>query len=553
MIDDLRNHPDGSVIEADLCIIGAGPAGISIAREFAKPDMALSGLRVCLIESGGFDFDSETADMYVGETEGHEYYPLDVTRLRFFGGASNHWAGYCIPFNELDFQRRDWVPDSGWPIDYTTLEPYYQRCQELCQIGPFNYNLADALPSDLKLHDFLPEKIEGKVWQFSPPTRFGQVYRRELREAENVRVLLFANVTEIESDYTARRVIGAKLASITGNTARVRAKTFVLACGGLENPRLLLASNSVQTAGLGNGRDLVGRYFMEHPEAGPAIGVVQADGAKVPWYAGFHNWGIDMMPALSLSEEVQRRHQCLAAAAGIEPLAQFQRNTGYFALRRLFLAFRQMQMPENFTSDVWHVLTDLNDAANGTMRWLRGRHYRPSLRMGDTVRVRWRLEQAPDRDNRVVLSDERDALGVPRIRLHWRLNEIDRHTLRVATQVMGEELGRLGFLRLRVEDWLMDDNAPWDGDVVGAFHHMGTTRMSDDPSQGVVDSNCRVHGIENLYIAGSSVFPTGSHAMPTFTLLALALRLADHLRGELAGRMMVRETLMTPVVAPLVK
>lgn len=522
MFEDLSRLPAGSEIHSDICIIGGGAAGITVARALAD-----AGVKVCLIEAGGFEEDEAGQALYRGTTAGFHYPPLDSGRLRYFGGSTNHWTGYCCPLSDIDLRDRAWLPFAGWPLTSTELAPFYQAAQRICQLGRFAYDPA-AWPTPTAFPSLLPEKLVAGLWQFSPPTRFGDVYREDLRRADNLRVLLNANAIELLTDAAGRTVTAAAIQPLRGNEASlVRARTFVLACGGIENARLLLLSNRANPQGLGNDNDVLGRFFMDHLEVVTATGFLNLD--NPPPFAGFAADGIAMLPALALSEPAQEGAGILNCAASIEP-PRDDRPSGYLALRRTVRSLLRGQAPEDWDRDMRSVLMDLDGVASGMLhRVLGGPRRMPATRSGMAIVVRSRCEQAPDPDNRVSLTDERDALGLRKVKLHWRVGAIERQTLRHVTRLVGEELGRLGIARIRIADWLNTDQE-WPKFMNQGFHHMGTTRMCTDPRDGVVDPNCRVHGVDNLYVAGSSVFPTSGYAPPTLTIVALALRLAAHLR-----------------------
>ena len=261
MIIDFRTLEDHSVIEADLCIVGAGAAGITLAREFLT-----SKLRVVVIESGGFEPDSGTQSLYRGENVGFKYYPLETCRLRFFGGTTGHWNGQCSPLSEIDFEERPWVPSSGWPIAKADLDPFYKRAHLILGLGPYVYDddVWRMLQMDGPRLD--PTKVEVRFWQFSRRLRFGQVYRQDMQAAHNVHVYLHANLLNIQTNRDGSVVDNVEIRSLDGKSGKVKAKTFVLAAGAIENARLLLLSNRVEPMGIGNRFGFVGRFFMEHPE-----------------------------------------------------------------------------------------------------------------------------------------------------------------------------------------------------------------------------------------------------------------------------------------------
>ncbi len=259
MFVDAHTVLPGTLIEADVCIVGAGAAGTTLARELIG-----THFEVCLLESGGLEFDQHTQSLYRGENVGFPYYSLDAVRLRYFGGTTNHWMGACRPLDPIDFESRPWVPYSGWPFDKSHLDPFYIRAHSICQLGPYEYDPATWETEENPQLPILGGRVATAMCQNSPPTRFGQVYREEIKRAPNIQTYLFANVVKIETSSTAQKVVRIHVATLQGNKFWVSARLFILATGAIENPRLLLASNEVQSTGLGNKNDLVGRFFMEH-------------------------------------------------------------------------------------------------------------------------------------------------------------------------------------------------------------------------------------------------------------------------------------------------
>ncbi len=518
MIVEANEIPEGTVVDTDVCIVGGGAAGITLAREFAG-----APFRVCLLESGGLEYDAKTQDLYKGENVGRPYYDLDICRLRYFGGTTNHWAGYCRPLKPIDFEEHAWVPYSGWPFGLEELEPFYHRAQEICQLGPYRYDASflKAQPgSELLLLD--ENRIVTDVIQFSPPTRFGEVYRSEIKTAANVAVYLHANVTNIETGDTPKAVTRLRVATLGGRKFWVAAKRHILAAGGIENARLLLVSNERETAGLGNGHDLVGRFFMDHPE--PEIGLV------LPVNPGDSKWAtycfdyygrnpLQPVGALSLHKSVQEQEQILHSAIGFEYVEPG--SEGWLALRRIALGNNKGAKQIEF--DLGRVISDIEGIASDAYEKLR--HGSIPLTM---FKIYCYGQHAPNPNSRVTLGEERDALGLPRPKLDLRPSELDRHSIKRTLQIFAQELGKAGLGRVQMA---FDD---WPSEFYYGNHHMGTARMSVDPKRGVVDATCRVHGIGNLYVAGSAVFPTSGTAAPTLTIVALATRLADHIKRSMS-------------------
>lgn len=491
MLHDARSLPPGANLETDLCIVGAGAAGITLARAFIG-----SGLRVCVLESGGLDPDPAVQALADGENTGLPYHPLAQMRLRRFGGTTNHWSGWCRPPRAFDFQPRPWIPGSGWPFALDELEPYLRSAHELCQLGPYDYRpefWADA-PERQPLK-FADGRVLTAVTQFSLPVRFGRAYRTDLERAGNVSVWLHANAVRMDTDEAGRSVTRLQGACLDGPDFTVTARHYVLSAGGIENARLLLESDHRQRGGVGNGNDLVGRYFMDHIKFEAAQFQPTRPDLPLGYYLRHTVRGTRMKGTLCFSEELLRREALLECYFEFEPLRRAPGAMG------------------------GHVAGMLSDTA-----W-------PAAGPPPPWSVILRLDPAPNPESRVSLSGQRDALGMRMVRLDWRFGELERRSFDRAARLLAAEIGRSGLGRLRLTPYEGRQWPPPPGVAVPTgFHHMGTTRMHRDPKQGVVDENGRVHGVGNLYVAGASVFPN-YEGYPTLTLVALALRLAAHLRN----------------------
>lgn len=486
MIFHEHDIPDDTLVSCDVCIVGAGAAGITMAREFVG-----TSLQVVLLESGGLTPDAQTQALYTGDVLGQPYFPLDAARTRCFGGTTHQWTGECRPLDAQDFEARDWVPYSGWPFGLDELLPFYHQAQSICQLGPYGYTAEDWRGDGVRPIAIDSARITSCAFQYSPPTRFGDVYREQLQRARNVVTYLGANVVELTAPSNAQQVSTARVVCLSGTNFRVAARAFVLATGGIENARLLLLSDGTQPGGLGNTHDLVGRYFMEHLYMDTAAELRTRKGVISDFYtAGHAVHGRRVRGVLALHPDVRKREQLTNYCAVI-----VAPGTGRRSLPRTLAAkARAMFAPRTYF-------------------------------------IKNVMEQAPNPESRITLGAQRDALGCRRVELRWRTSAIDKFTAHRAHAILGEALSRGGVARLT--SLMGSEVDPWPTRLRGARHHMGTTRMHTDPRRGVVDADCRVHGIHNLYVAGSSVFPTSGAANPTLTIVALALRLAAHLRGTL--------------------
>jgi choline dehydrogenase-like flavoprotein len=547
MILDAETLPDGTQLQADLCIVGAGAAGIAIALQCLS-----AGRSVLLLESGGALDEPATQSLYDGEVADERLHaPPSRYRQRRFGGSTTIWGGRCVPLDPIDFETRPWIPESGWPFGLDELLPYYPHANAICEAGQFAYTSDTAFPLGMRpmLRNFVGQNFtDDTLERFSCPTDFARRYRHRLDISTDVRVVLHANVTNIATTENGAHVQRLDIRTLSGRSASVEATRVVLATGGLEVPRLLLASRDTNPRGLGNAHDLVGRYYMCHM-AGTLGEIALAGDPRAMWHGyDISAEGIYCRRRFALTADAQRA----LGIGNFEAKLHHPRipdpahRTGILSalyLAKPFIGYeyrKRLHGEERASVRTWlgHVRNVLLDPWNTgvfLLDWVRRRTL--AERKFPTVIVRSRTgaysldvnaEQVPNRNSRVQLTQARDALGMPRLRVDWRCSDLDIATVRCAIGALAEDFsssgcGVLHYDAARVEDEILRD---------GAFggHHIGTARMSDSPLHGVVDADCRVHGIDNLYIAGSAVFPTSGQANPTLTIVALALRLAEHLR-----------------------
>ncbi len=537
---------NANVIRSDVCIVGGGPASMTMALELMKHHISVN-----ILEAGDLQARDATQNLYRGQNTGHPYPPVDSARLRQFGGTSGHWwTGVRLrPLDSSDFEARDWVPFSGWPFGKNKLDPYYERAQRVFGLDKYDYRFDSWVEPEEDIWPVLHGgRVNTAISQFAPSDAF-QRYQRQFADSADIRVYLNANVVEVECEETPGSVSGIRAITLQGISLTAKARVYVLAAGGIENPRLMLLSRRYP-AGLGNQNDLVGRFFTEHVNLRsgrifpPQPGLVR----KAGLYSRHTRRGSSIGATLILDSKTCAEQQIGNVWAMLWPDDEEMSTPGAVAVRELLGNLRHYQhlpggLPRelrNLVRDaahraflsgemayLRHAMRDLPSIAASGFRYLTGkRRTQPNL-----LQLRFMGEQVPNPESRITLSSHRDSLGLNTVQLNWQLSDLDTRTIVRAQRVVDSELRSRGMGY--VDSFYEECDPP--PRISGSWHHMGTTRMHDDAKRGVVDANCRVHGIANLFVAGSSVFPTGGYANPTLTIVALALRLADHLKSEVAS------------------
>lgn len=491
MIKDI-NTIKGSLVDTDICIVGTGAAGIALGLELEN-----SGKRVVMLEAGSMQRTEINQSFYDLENVS---LPIDLnSRIRVFGGTTTVWGGGWKPLDQIDFEKRDWVPFSGWPITRETLVPYYERAAkvfggptlsgfEISNLRKFLRNKNSYILETREIKTTLLRILPREKWDFA------KNYQKIFELSSAVEVLFNAPVTRLILDSKKRKVAKVLVQTLLGKEISVEAKHYIIACGGIENARLLIFSE------IGNKYDQVGRYYMDHPKFVSGSIVPERRDLNLSLYWKPQDVSGLAIAGLQLSEDAQRSLKVLNSYVHFLPY--------YVSDQYAFLALKVFASNNVFSKTFRTILRLYTGISK--------------------VQVRNFMEQAPSPENRVLLSSRKDLLGNPLAKVKWSLSTLDKKSLFALHTVLKAELEESD-----IADFTSPvlDNTETFSSIKDASHHMGTTRMGVNPIYSVVNEDCRVHGIENLFIAGSSVFPTSGHANPTATIIALTVRLADYIKS----------------------
>jgi len=550
---DGRRISSGTDLETEVCIIGGGPAGISIARELLGTSRS-----VILVESGGWRPDKLTQSLNEAELASESRHPPpEMYRERRFGGSSTIWGGRCVPLSPSDFEPRSHVANSGWPISYDDLVPYYARALTYCEAGEFDFDPSCLNGSAALVEGLTDDDISVGLERFSPPTDFGRRFKADLVGSSLHRILLQTTCSRLQTNGSSRLVDTIECRTTAGNKFRIRAKYVVVAAGGLESVRLLAASDQPNPNGLGNSSGALGRYYMSHLEG--TLGRLQvAAGRRVAWDFAKTPDGIYTKHHIRLSDDVRRHHQLrnmIFRLHHANPMNPEHRDPVlslmYIAKRFILPEYRRKittvelesldRMPKGAALTARHVANIAGNPwplARFLGSWVYRRHGRyrrvPYVALhskSGSYPLDYNAEQTPIPESLVSLTDDRDRFGVPKLHIDWRVCREDMDSIAASYRELRRVLARSGAAEVLFDETVLEESMRQPTAVGG--HHIGTARMSGDPRTGVVNPDCRTHDVDNLYIAGSAVFPTSGSANPTLTIVALAIRLADHLATEI--------------------
>ncbi|MEQ1844550.1 MAG: GMC family oxidoreductase [Nitrospira sp.] len=528
MITDLVRGGRRQTRTADICVIGAGTAGLTLVRELLG-----SGHTVVVLESGGITLEEETQRLYDCTVAGLPHRGYLQGRFRTLGGTSTRWGGQLLPLTALDIEHRDWIGAVAWPLTYADLQDYYQRVEHLFGVDGYPYEPGALNRWPIHGTDFDANQFTARYAKWPPFVRrnLARLVGKDCAESHSVEVVLHANVTEISLSDDGTRVVSVKACTLDGAVIDVKAKHVVVATGTLETIRLLLASSGVVPGGIGNHSGHLGKNFQDHLSIRAAELFPRSIRNFEHGFAPFFIDGTMRTARLELSADVQRDRRLLSCFGQV--LFETPDDSGFAELREGLRRFQARRNPWPSVKGWTNILRDIpNMCRLGAVRFLKQRVAYP-----DNARFHLQVdvEQCPNSESTVSLGHDRDVLGMPILTLNWRIKHLEKQTMQEYVRLFRHEWERLDLGDARWNQKLFEEGDRWLEDVIDVYHQTGGTTMSEHPSEGVADPQLRVHGVANLFLASCSVFPSAGSANPTFTLLALTVRLADHLRALLAA------------------
>jgi choline dehydrogenase-like flavoprotein len=517
MIIDFNDDSTPLEFNADICIVGSGAASLAMLTKFYNTKH-----KVIVIEAGEENVTDKNQEIYNVIAPYHPFEGAHNGRFRVFGGSTTRWGGQSLPLDKIDFRKREWLPDSGWPIPYDNVSKYYSEVDSFLRLDPAGYD--NDIFALLK-EQALPEasELQFRFSKWSPAPNLREHYRKIISTSSNINLLINANLRHIKLTEDHKDVQELVVKNFNNKQGRITAKKYVLACGGIENARILLASNSQLPNGVGNSRDLVGRFLQDHPRA--EVATLTVSKKQQAYFNYFYLGKTRILPRFFFSDDFQAKNKILNTTAFVEFYTKeddvftiakeiYRKQVrGTLSLEELKQALRLVKNIPQLLQIAKHYYIDR-------------KVYTPNA----LARLNVMTEAPPLRENTVSLSSEVDALGMPKAIVKWKIDETVRQTFVATTHTICNYLTSAGFGKIEIDDWLNSED--WVTHVRDSKHHIGTTRMASSPENGVVDENCKVFDLSNLYIAGSSVFPTSGQSNPTATLIALAFRLANRLKEE---------------------
>ncbi len=516
MIRDLLDEKPSPDYRPQICIVGAGAAGICLAVELSR-----QGKRVMVLEGGGREIEDAAQEPYRSEVVGHVHRGIHTGRFRAHGGTTTRWGGQIYELNREDFERREWIPASGWPFSHSELEPYYRRALDFEGLANVVHNDAEVWKSLGLAEPSFPE-LQSYLTRWCPEPNFARLHARTLEAAENLQVWLHANAVELLLENETVRAL--RVCTQQGTEILVHADHFVFCMGTIECVRFFLQPRAGALPW--NRSGLLGRHFQDHVDANAARVIPRNRHQFAELFDNIFLRGFKYHPKLRLLPAEQRRALVLNCAAtmsfssDVDEALAATKTTAKHLLRGRF--------SELNTADVLRSARHTPLLVRQAARYaLRHRVYNPA---SAGIRLRVHCEQRPDGESSITLSSERDSLGLLRARLDWRISDLELETIRAFAETATNSLASIA--DIQPDAALINTDPAFLERCDDSNHHMGGMRMAASASDGVVTPNLLLHGTSNVYVCSGAVFPSSGFSNPTHTVLALSIRLADLLARQ---------------------
>jgi choline dehydrogenase-like flavoprotein len=548
MIISSQDLAQANLQDIDVCIVGAGAAGITLACELDG-----CGLKIVLLEAGGLRLENDSLDYYRGTATLPHPDPTQFRRSAF-GGTTKLWGGRCAPLDPIDFERRDYVPHSGWPLRFAEVEQYYPQALAYCDAGKFDFTVSGSLanPSET-ISGFHSDGsvLTDHIERYSLPTDFGRRYRQQIARSSDVIALLHARCVRLHKRSGEDVIEAVEVVDRGDRRRRLACQTVILACGGIEVPRLLMTSDPAGS-GLGNRQDLLGRFYSCHVDV--IFGRLLANGASVAFNFERTTDGVYCRRQLRISEDAQRQHQLLNMVFRLHFSEYADWRHGSAVMSAIFLA--KSGLPAEYRAILHHgrqpsgtvptlphvrnVLKGLPQLLKFSSDWILKRQlarrrmpYTLVPNSDGSFPLEFNGEQTPCASNRVSTIQDTDRHGLRRVHVDWRLCPSDVDSAYRGFLLLRDAINAGSGCRLELDEAALHERISAAPPVGG--HHLGTARMASTERDGVVGPDCAVFGLPNLFVASSAVFPTSGYANPTLTIVALAIRLAQQLKRQFSA------------------
>lgn len=514
---DLEKVPSGSTFESDICVIGAGVAGLLLSNKLAR-----HGFRVHLLEAGGLHLEQRSQDLYKSEMQGVFYQGATEGRFRTFGGASTRWGGQLLAYPDEVFEKREALGSIVWPIVESDIRPYYPEIFKIMGVNdlPFTDEFLERFGHRAELKS---EQVRVRFSKFAPFSKrnLGRTIGRKCLASHRITVFSHANAVSVDLDDEGSHVGSITVKNYQGGTYRFKARDYVICTGTIETSRLLLGSTGRQACGVGNLTDQVGRYFHDHLKVRAATLGKKSRAAFVKYFSPYYVRNTLLSPKLEATASWQRDEQLLGT------MGHFfihEGDTEFGLLRQMLVDLQRRQFAIKSLGRMPLLLSGAVKMAYALK--VKGRR---TISSQGGVTLDLETEQKPRFDSRIRISGRIDSIGLPETIVDWKVSNEEGESVRRFAGVIDRYLKSLGMTEIYWNPEFAEGAEVWTRACTDNLHAMGGARMGTSPESSVVDANLKVHGLANLYIAGCSVFPSGGSSNPTFTMMALACRLGDYL------------------------